>query len=660
MRKQLIPLFFFVIALPAFIRAGEKAVVSLKDFSTSELKMAGIELPLTTTLRIKALGGGGDYGWTHKSDEMFAYCWIIDADTRNLVWKLDTENSTRSGPDREFDGRITLPRGIYEVYFAATTFSYHTTFSHTNVNIDHRNKPPFHGHGRDKNFFSIFRDWWSDDIAKEWEKRSKNWGIELFVDDATVSAVRQFTPPKEFSNVLLKVVGVEDNTVVRQGFSVSEPSTVHIYALGEGPEDKRIVDFGWIVNTADRSRVWEMAHGSTSSAGGAEKNMRSSIDVTFPKGNYVLYYVTDDSHSPTDWNDAPPYDPLNYGITLMTRNDDEKKNFKTFPYAEDENIIVKIARVTDDQSLREGFTLKEDAKVRVYAFGERSNYRRELADYAYIIDAKTREKIWTMDVDRVLHAGGALKNFYADEVITLPKGSYIVSCNTDDSHAYGDWNADPPFDPEHYGITLMGVGPSFSKAIVARYVPEQDNTIVAQIVKVRDDADLTERFKLDRTTRVRIYAIGEGEKRHMYDYGWIEDAATENIVWEMTYSMTFHGGGGRKNRMVNTTLLLEKGEYLLRYRSDDSHSFGDWNVSPPEDQEYWGIILYRDDIGSARATEESKRATEEMQRATKEMEKARREIEKTKREMERIKREAEKAKRPPAVPTPPEPPPEPD
>jgi hypothetical protein len=80
----------------------------------------------------------------------------------------------------------------------------------------------------------------------------------------------------------------------------------------------------------------------------------------------------------------------------------------------------------------------------------------------------------------------------------------------------------------------------------------------------------------------------------MYDYGWIEDARTGTVVWEMTYGMTFHAGGGRKNRMVNTSIVLDKGEYVLRYRSDDSHSYAEWNVDPPDDREYWGITLYRD------------------------------------------------------------------
>jgi len=117
-------------------------------------------------------------------------------------------------------------------------------------------------------------------------------------------------------------------------------------------------------------------------------------------------------------------------------------------------------------------------------------------------------------------------------------------------------------------------------------------------VQVGDDADRKEKFRLDKTTRVRIYAVGEGQNREMVDYGWIEDARSGNVVWEMTYGMTFHAGGGRKNRMVNMTFLLDKGEYVLRYRSDDSHSFNAWNVDPPDDPAYWGITVFREDVAN--------------------------------------------------------------
>jgi len=287
---------------------------------------------------------------------------------------------------------------------------------------------------------------------------------------------------------------------------------------------------------------------------------------------------------------------LNWGVTLSVKNELDKQKIKAYQYKEDQNVIVTLTKIRNNEHRTEGFTLKEDATVRIYAFGERGNSRRSMADYAMIVDAKTRSKVWTMDVDRSMYAGGASKNRYVDEVIRLPKGSYTVTYITDDSHAYGEWNDKPPFDPEHYGITIMGVGEKFSGAIVSQYVEQRDKNVIAQVVRVGNNADEEKRFKLDKTTRVRIYAIGEGEKREMYDYGWIEDARTSTVVWEMTSSMTFHAGGDRKNRMVNTTIVLDKGEYKLRYRSDDSHSYSDWNKDPPEDREYWGITLFKDEF----------------------------------------------------------------
>ena len=81
----------------------------------------------------------------------------------------------------------------------------------------------------------------------------------------------------------------------------------------------------------------------------------------------------------------------------------------------------------------------------------------------------------------------------------------------------------------------------------------------------------------------------------MSDWGWISDKKTGATVWEMTYSMTNHAVGARKNRMVNTTVILDKGEYVLHYETDDSHAYSDWNSDPPEDPEYWGITLYPED-----------------------------------------------------------------
>ena len=101
------------------------------------------------------------------------------------------------------------------------------------------------------------------------------------------------------------------------------------------------------------------------------------------------------------------------------------------------------------------------------------------------------------------------------------------------------------------------------------------------------------RFTVARDSDVRIYALGEGVDREMVDYGWIEDARTRRTVWEMTYRTSDPAGGARKNRVFDGTIRLPAGNYILRYESDGSHAYGDWNDDPPDDPDAWGVTLRR-------------------------------------------------------------------
>jgi hypothetical protein len=563
--------------------------------SQTELKYAGFDLARPATVHVRATGAGGDQGWTYKDDEMYAYSWILNAGTREPVWELTANNARKHGDDRTFDGTITLPAGSYEVYSSACTFVYHTTFTHFNVNVDHRHHPLFGGESKtERHFFSWLTDWWADDIGEAWDKHAKNWGIDLQVDESVGESVSSFTPPKVPEGSVLRATGLGDDAVVRKSFSLSAPADISIRSLGENQSGEECADYGWIVDTRTRNRVWETDCHNMHEAGGARKNILSTSHIRLDKGSYVLYCITDDSHSTSDWNDAPPYDPLNWGTSLVIEDEKERASFALTRYAEDQNVVVSIVKAGDNFSRSEGFTLKEETRLRVLAFGERSNNRRTMADYGTIMEARSRTRVWTMDPERTRYAGGASKNRYIDEVIALPAGSYVVSYVTDDSHAYGAWNDAPPFDPEHYGITVEGADPSFSPGTVSKYVEERDKSIIAQIVRVGDNADRSVRFSLDRTTRIRIYAIGEAQNREMFDYGWIEDAKSATVIWEMTYGMTFHAGGGRKNRMLNSSIVLEKGTYVLRFKTDDSHAYNDWNTDPPDDREFYGITLYLD------------------------------------------------------------------
>ena len=552
--------------------------------------MAGIETSRPLKVHVKSLGGGGKSDWKWRSSELFASGWIINAKTRSLVWEMTTGNTRKSSDGRSCDEWISLEPGAYEVYFAAPVFSHNSWATHVVVNVDHRKKPLFGNHDGD----GWFKGWFTEDFPEAWEKLAKEWGIDILVNDGDVSSVKQFSAPRKLPNIAFQAIGLGEGEIIRQGIAIREPVSMDVYAIGEKPGNGDLADFGWMVNANTRERVWEMTPRNTRKAGGAEKNTMLRASIRLDKGDYVLYFVTDDSHSSIDWNSPPPYDPTNWGVTLSLDRAAETEMVKTFQYREGMNVIAEITRPGDDENRQESFSLKEPVQARVYAFGERSNSKRTMADFGYILDARTREKVWTMDIDRCHHAGGGSKNLYVDEVIPLRKGSYVLIYKTDDSHSYNDWNDDPPFDEEHYGITLLGVGKGFKSNVVVKVDDDREKGVIALVVRVGNDASASDKFRLDKPTRVRVYAIGEGQQRTMYDYGWIENVKSGAIVWEMTYGMSFHAGGGRKNRMVNTTILLEKGEYVLRHVSDDSHSYGDWNDDPPDDPQYWGITLFEE------------------------------------------------------------------
>ena len=84
--------------------------------------------------------------------------------------------------------------------------------------------------------------------------------------------------------------------------------------------------------------------------------------------------------------------------------------------------------------------------------------------------------------------------------------------------------------------------------------------MLASIDMVGDDEHKSEHFELAKDSAIRVYAIGEGEREGMHDYAWIKAAPTGRVVWEMTYRVTEHAGGAKKNRVFNDTLHLEAGE----------------------------------------------------------------------------------------------------
>jgi hypothetical protein len=254
-------------------------------------------------------------------------------------------------------------------------------------------------------------------------------------------------------------------------------------------------------------------------------------------------------------------------------------------------VFVSLTRVRDDETEWKGFALSKPLDVRVYAVGEGTG--NQMYDFGWIMNASTREPVWRMEYRDTKRAGGATKNRMEDEVITLQPGNYIAYYMTDGSHSWADWNDTPPNNENAWGITLLAADGKEHSDIISDYHPGSDPAIVAQLIGIRDDDSRSQRFTLENDTEVRVYALGEGDSGEMYDYAWIEDAKTGRAVWEMTYQLTEHAGGGSKNRLFNGTMVLPAGEYVLRYESDGSHSLESWNVAPPNDPFSYGVTLLR-------------------------------------------------------------------
>jgi hypothetical protein len=124
-------------------------------------------------------------------------------------------------------------------------------------------------------------------------------------------------------------------------------------------------------------------------------------------------------------------------------------------------------------------------------------------------------------------------------------------------------------------------------------VPKYDLThVMTGYVDNKDDLSGYFRTMWDKDNLYILVNVHDNIKKYaqaMFDYGWIENEKG-NAVWAMEMDKTKHAGGAMKNRMCDTTILLKKGEYKLRYVTDESHSPNNWDDAPPAKKLY-GIKL---------------------------------------------------------------------
>lgn len=580
--SRVLPRVALMLLLPAGsrLRAQDK-LVDIKGLSPHELRVQSFVITQPQDIQIQATGaddrgsrsfGIGPFKWERNRDDSRGYwrgsAWILDARSREVVWRLDRATTERDDELRSFNGRVRLNPGTYEAYYASYSGNQTTQILGT---ISSRRRQVRYDDGG-----------LSDDF------RFAITGTGRQLNPADLTRTREdFT-----NNAFVMLHSPRHESTQRVGFSLDKPLDVEVYAIGEARDDESF-DYGWIINTDTHEKVWKFDGLAATDAGGAEKNRYMRVTRTLPAGRYAAFFASDDSHDPLDWNAAPPNDPDFWGLTVRVKNPADRASVKTYAYesAPLGNAIVALTGLHDSESRSYGFTISKPMDIRVYAIGEGRGER--MYDYGWITDANTHRRIWEMNYNDTEHAGGDAKNRVVDRVLHMVPGNYIVSFVTDDSHSYGSWNSAPPMDGEYWGISLLPASGALDKSAVSRFDDRSDANVLARLVRMKNGSERRMRFTLDHDANLRVYAIGEGSGDEMNDYGWIEDLRSGSKVWEMTYRSTRNAGGADKNRLFDNTVHLRGGEYVLHFRTDDSHAYGNWNSDPPEDAESWGITVYR-------------------------------------------------------------------
>lgn len=543
-------------------------LAALENIERQGLRRAMFVLREPARVEVVAEGAGD-----RDADQFLAQGWILDLESRRPVW-IQEEADNRN--DRETDNwhaeeTLELPAGAYGVFFASFDGF---------LPIDARIKILGLTLGGLESRFGRMRDW--DDFGDP-----DQWGIWVNAVDPDVESSVPSVAPEPYPDAVVREIGLGDGEYREVQMDLDRDVEFRLRATGEivrGSEE--FADDAWIIDRSTWERAWKLDRARTVPAGGSTKNRVFDEVIRLPRGSYLVTVATDQTHAAGSWNAMPPWDPDSWGLVMNVVDPQDRGAVHVTDREQAEPAVLEISKAGNDFFEREPFYTTENTRVLVRALGEQVSSGHSFADFGWIERHDDLETVWTMDPARTYPAGGAKKNRLAEETVELAPGGYSLCYVTDDSHAYGEWNLEEPYDPSSWGIALYEV----SGSIHPGEMPQSNVTSIS-LTPIGSNAHEWKRFETTERTRVRLIALGEGVGDEMADYGWLERASTGEVVWKMLYPDTRRAGGARKNREVRAILELPADVYEIHYVSDGSHAFGDWNDDPPSQPHLWGITL---------------------------------------------------------------------
>ncbi len=129
---------------------------------------------------------------------------------------------------------------------------------------------------------------------------------------------------------------------------------------------------------------------------------------------------------------------------------------------------------------------------------------------------------------------------------------------------------------------------------IMHFIRSKENSpgVIQSILKVGNSQNLTKEIKIDRPGNYLVVCGGEGvlaNSVNEFDFGWVQNSRGDTVWSAKKFADSYYLGGASKNRITAGLVKLTPGIYKLRYVSDDSHSYGNWNAIPPADSALWGI-----------------------------------------------------------------------
>jgi hypothetical protein len=407
---------------------------------------------------------------------------------------------------------------------------------------------------------------------------------------------------------IAEVNHIRSNKVMVTGIEIQRGGDFTIKGVGMiNRNSDEFGAYGWLLDSQTRKAVWVMDRDNTERKG--RSGLRQTNDkINLKAGKYELYY-----YAGTGWmgeihingenvfhffgdlfdgkfnNEIEDYLD-EYFIAIYPPNDNFRDYSNFTPQGGFADALIQFTGVGDSRYLQQGFKLDRPTKLRIYGLSEYPSGYKTPADYGWIINAETRGKVWEMDRWNTDPAGGGRKNRMVDEEVSLEKGDYIAIYVTDDSHSFDKFNVMPPHDPLNWGMAILATSKT-DKSAFHLYEPPGRGEPLISMTRIGDDESIWQAFGLDKEMEIHIVCLGEwaGE---FADYGWITNGSTGRTVWEITYRNTEHAGGAEKNRIFDGTITLPKGSYIAHYATDGSHSYRDWNDTPPYEAEMWGLSIF--------------------------------------------------------------------